>query len=237
MKQILKVIVGSQAHGLATPESDYDYRGVFINPTSDILKLGGDIKHTSWIEGKDDDTSWELGHFLHLATKCNPTILETFLAPTCELPLPMYGDRWSQDLQIERIQLAEYGRQLRELFPYVWNSRDVMNAFIGYGLNQRKKFLEDKDKRAPKFAAAYLRSLYNAYELLSTGTFTIRVADTEIGEKVRAFKYGEYTVGEVMQICWDWEQKVRQAYERNPNKDTDLQKVNDYLLSVRKNNW
>lgn len=37
MEAILKVIVGSQAHGLATPASDFDYRGVFVVPTKEIL--------------------------------------------------------------------------------------------------------------------------------------------------------------------------------------------------------
>lgn len=139
MKKILKVLVGSRAHGLHNEDSDHDYRGVFIQPTSEILKLGKTKRHTSWIEGKIDDTSWELGHFLQMAVKCNPTILEVFLSPIEEE--------------------TEDCKELRALFPHVWNSNDVKNAFIGYGLNQRKKFLDGKDNRPNKFAAAYLRSL------------------------------------------------------------------------------
>lgn len=217
MTEILKVIVGSQAHGLATPESDTDYRGVFLQPTSEILKLGGTVKQTSWIEGKDDDTSWELGHFLFLSTKCNPTILETYLAPVH--------------------QSDAYGEALRALFPHVWNSRAVMDAFVGYGLNQRKKFLDEKDKRPHKYAAAYLRSLYNAYELLCTGTFNVRIADTEIGEICRRFKNGDYTFGEVIDTCRKWEENVRMAYKENPDKQTNVEPVNEFLLKVRKENW
>ena len=29
---ILKVLTGSRAYGLETPESDYDYHGVFVTP-------------------------------------------------------------------------------------------------------------------------------------------------------------------------------------------------------------
>lgn len=127
-KQILKVLVGSQAHGLAGPDSDYDYRGVFVVPTDKILSIGtGKIKNTHWIEDDVDDTSWELGHFLHMATKCNPTVLEAFLAPVAES--------------------TEDGEMVIELFDAVWNAKGVRDAFIGYGLNQRKKFLEDKDER------------------------------------------------------------------------------------------
>lgn len=218
METILKVLVGSHAHGLATPESDYDYRGVFIHPTSEILKLGGNTQTTSWQEGKIDDTSWELGHFLHLATKCNPTILEVFLSP------------------IEESNL--YGKQLREMFPYVWNSRDVMNAFIGYGLNQRKKFLDEKDGRPHKFAAAYARSLCNGLELLKTGTFNVHIQDQQIHDTIRRFKTGEYdSVGEVVDFCMKLQKEIEQAYKDNPNKQTNMEAVNEFLLKVRKENW
>lgn len=225
MKQILKVIVGSQAHGLALPESDYDYRGVFVEPTAEILKIGGHTEHTSWIEGKEDDTAWELGHFLFLATKCNPTILETFLAP--------YEPRWLGEAEKEEFAL---GVELRSLFPYIWNSNDVKNAFIGYGLNQRKKFLDNKDGRPNKFAAAYLRSLYNAYELLSTGTFTIRIIDTPVGQMVKNFKEGNYNPGEVINECLKYQKLVEETATQNP-KEANIEPVNDFLLKVRKEFW
>lgn len=226
MVQILKVIVGSQAHGLATPESDYDFRGVFAVPTSQILKLGGYTKNTSWIEGKDDDTSWEIGHFLHLATKCNPTILETFLAP-------------------QTTPRTELGFELQSLFPHVWNSQQVVDAFIGYGLNQRKKFFDNKDQRAAKYAVAYLRTLYNAWELLSTGTFTIRIADVpELGAKLAEWKKAGAEAmldpkrqGEVIELTAIWEKKVREAYEKNPDKQTNLEPINEFLLKVRREIW
>jgi len=228
--QILKVVVGSQAHGLATPESDFDYRGVFVVPTENFFKLGApNPKNTSWVEGKEDDTTWEVGHFLNMATHCNPTILETFLAPSVDV-----------DLGVEEMRL---GQKLRDLFPYVWNSKDVMNAFIGYGLNQRKKFFDDKDKRAAKYAVAYLRTLYQAWELLETGTFTVRIADTPIGDTLKGWKKMssseilQNASGEVIEQCLGWEKKVREAYEKNPDKKTDLEPVNDFLLDVRKTYW
>jgi len=216
--EILKTIVGSQAHGLANENSDFDYRGVFVIPTSELLKLGGEnLKHTAWIEDKEDDTSWEIGKFLFMATKCNPTVLETFLAPV-KTSTPL-------------------GDEMRALFPYVWNSNDVKNAFIGYGVNQRKKFFDNKDKRAPKYATAYLRVLYNCWELLSTGTFTVNLTDSPVYELCKAFKSGNYKPGEVIQACWEWETKVLKAFQANSNKQSDLEPVNEFLLKVRRMNW
>lgn len=231
MIDILKVLVGSQAHGLATPQSDYDYRGVFVIPTTELLKLGVKNSSTSWIEDKDDDTSWEVGHFLNLAVRSNPTILETFLAPRM---IYMTGEEHRND---------KLGRELQELFPYVWNSEGVLKSFLGYGKNQRVKFFENKDKRASKYAVAYLRTLYQGWELLTKGTFTIRVADTEIGEALKYWKslgvgdFPENEVGYVIETCYKWENKLKKAYEDNPNKETNTDAVNEFLLKVRKEFW
>lgn len=223
MKEILKVLVGSQAHGLATSESDFDYRAVFVLPTKELLKLGGNTKSTNWIEGKEDNTSWELAHFLNMAVHCNPTILEVFLAPAVFIPT--------------LLERPELGRELRDLFPYVWNSKAVMDAFIGYGLNQRKKFLDKKDARPGKYGVAYLRTLYQAKELLTTGTFTIKVGDTPIGQMLKDIKANNVLAGEIIQTCLDLEDDVREAYKNNSQKKTDLEPINEFLLKVRKEYW
>jgi predicted nucleotidyltransferase len=216
---MFKCVVGSQAHGLATPDSDFDYRGVFIVPTFKIVQLGKTPDTTSWIEGKDDDTTWELGHFLHLATKCNPTILETFLSP-----VTFVDDNFKKDVD-----------RLLDLFPHVWNSKAVHDAFLGYAHNQRKKLLHKEMGRPHKYAAAYLRVLYNAEELLNTGTFTIRIKDTEMGEYIAAVKNKSplISLGNIIDKCEELENRVHQAYENNPDKETDIDIVNRYLIDMR----
>ena len=175
--EILKVLVGSRAHGLNDKDSDFDYRAVYVDPTSEILKIGHNYKGSSWCEGKEDNTAYEIGHFLHLAMKCNPTILEMFKAPV--------------------VSSNEHGQELREIFQYVWNPQDAFNAFVGYGLNQRKKFLDKKDDRQNKFACAYIRTLVNLLSLLMDGDFKL-----EVGKLIKPYllKYrnGEYRVGEVI---------------------------------------
>jgi len=218
---ILRTLVGSRAHGLSTSESDYDYRGVFLAPTKELLKLNAPKITTNWQEGDTkegaDNTMWELGHFLFMATKCNPTILEVFKAP------------------IETT--TDLGNSLRKLFSRVWNSRGVMMAFMGYGLNQRKKFLDKKDSRPHKYATAYLRTLVQAWYLLTTQELVIDMSVTDEFETLKRFKSGEYEMGEVIQKTYDWEDKVKIAYEHNPDKETDMDQVNAWLLKVRKGNW
>lgn len=221
---ILRVLVGSRAHGIHTEASDYDWRGVFVTPTSEILKIGAPPQQTSWIEGKEDDTSFEIGKFLLMATKCNPTVLEMFKAPI-------------QGGYISNLDHRQFGYDLQALFPYVWNSVDVKNAFVGYGLNQRKKFLENKDVRPQKYAVAYLRTLYMAVQLLESGTFDIDTTQWPIFNKLKAWKNKDYRVGDVIETTREWELKVQEAFDKNPDKKTDLDKVNEYLLHIRKEFW
>ena len=223
MTSILKVLVGSRAHGLHTETSDYDYRGVYVRPTREILALGAKPHTTQWSEAdkaapgdKLDDTSWEIGHFLSLATHCNPTILEVLAAP----PEAM----------------TEVGQALRDLLPHIWHPKGVRDAFLGYGWNQRKKFLDDKDQRASKYACAYLRVLYQAYGLLNWGDLLVDMRDTGVYLTLKAWKAGDYTKGEVIDVTSKWQELVEEAASVCDHQQ-DLGPVNDFLLDVRKRYW
>lgn len=229
MTTILKVVVGSRAHGLADEDSDYDYRGVFLHPTSLMLSLGKKPKDTAWLEGVPvpdyvadtasghiDDTSWELGHFLNLATHCNPTILEVFSAP---------------------VEAAtEDGERLRALLPYIWNPKAVRDAFVGYGINQRKKMLEGKDSRGAKYAGAYLRVLYQALTLLTEGHLPVVMTGTPVIDTLKRWRAGKFTMGEVVDVCKEWQSRVSIAWPIC-QQEPDLAKVNDFLLDMRKRHW
>ncbi len=215
---ILKVEVGSSAHGLMQPTSDRDYRGVFVTRTRDLLKLNPYRKDIRWHEGKQDSTYYEIWKFLLLATKCVPTILEVFLAPV--------------------VFETDYGANLRSMFNYIWSSEAVKDSFIGYGRNQQKKFLENKDGRASKYAAAHLRVLYNGYQLISTRErFDVNLSGSPVLEKVKKFKQGDYTPGEVVQECWQWEQKLLEEYRKHPEKEADFKLIDDFLIRARKEFW
>ena len=219
---ILKVLVGSQSHGLASADSDYDYRGVYVVPTREILSLGHSYKGSHWLEGeKEDQTAWEIGHFLHLATKCNPTILETFKAPVV-----YEGYNTSLGWHIE----------LRNLFPYVWNPNDAFNAFVGYGLNQRKKMLDNHLDRWCKYAIAYLRTLKNLYDLLSTGDFSLKVDDGAFKDFLLEIKAEKISLGTIIDQSEKWINVCQKAKDKCTHKP-DITKVNEFLIKIRKEFW
>ena len=75
---VMEAIVGSQAYGIATPTSDVDIKGVFIQPLEDILRIGY-IDQVS--DEKNDTTFYEIGRFLQLLHTNNPNILELLNVP------------------------------------------------------------------------------------------------------------------------------------------------------------
>lgn len=210
---IVNVLIGSQAHGLAGPESDEDYRSVNVIPTAEMLALGFRPPGAHMKKGDADETAWEVGPFLELAVQCHPLILETFVAPVVAM------DRW--------------GEELRGLLPAVWEPQQAYKAYVGYADNQRRKFLDKKDGRPSKYAIACLRALYNLCELLEFSTFTMRVIDTPIGKPLVDLKAGMYRVGEVIDLAEFWTEEAEKRLGRCHHQP-DRKIVNEFLLRLRK---
>ncbi|MDP9132244.1 MAG: nucleotidyltransferase domain-containing protein [Nitrospirota bacterium] len=186
----MKVLVGSHAHGLAGPGSDQDFRNVYVIPTSELFRVGFKYPGMRIMKEAADETAWEIDHFLQLALQGHPLALETLVAPV--------------------VTMDDWGAELRQLFPHLWSAQKAYDSFIHYCENQRKKMLEKKDGRPAKYAAAYLRVLFNLCELLERGTFSIRIADTAIGETMRKIKDGHCRVGEVIDLGEYWANEAAQ---------------------------
>ncbi len=227
---ILKVLTGSRAYGLETPESDFDFHGVFVTPTSELLAIGPKPKESVWKEGDEDFQSWELGHFLDLAVHCNPTILETLVAPV------VYTDA------------TDYGRRLRELFPLVLTRKRVYDAFLGYSHNQQKKMFNKPDNpvepqpspRAWKFAVQYLRILLQGERLLRTGEFVLDMTDytDDARSLLMDIKRGEFSMGFVIDLAGGFKKRLELAFvESSVREAPDLDAVNKFLIEVRKEVW
>lgn len=228
---ILKVLVGSYAHGLSTAESDQDFRSVYVTPTSQLLVLNAPpYKGTSWQEGEtEDNTAYELAHFLHLATRSNPSILEVFKAPVISIPDIEWGGKY-----------CEGGWKVKALFPFVWSSKGVYEAFRGYSHNQHKKMFDERVEFASrrfKYAVAYLRVLLAGIELLETGSFGVQITAPGWRDFLRKVKAGEVSVGEVVTAAEYLKEKLSVAYKNNPDKQTEITPLNEYLLEVRQKVW
>lgn len=75
---LLEAVSGSHAYGLNIPTSDLDVRGVFILPQEELYGL----HYTAQVsDEKNDVVFYEVGRFMDLLLKNNPTMLELLATP------------------------------------------------------------------------------------------------------------------------------------------------------------
>jgi len=211
MKTILSSIVGSRLHGTFNEESDYDYRGVFLAPIEDILSPFRTVKETSWIEGKNDDTNYELRHFCKMCTQGNPSSLEVLVGIVKEE--------------------TEEGKVLRSLLPKFLSKQRCFDSFMGYARNKEKKFRENLQGRKWKYATAQTRTLYQLLHLLKTGELSGTYPEG-VTEELRFIKDGRRTETDIFSRIFQLEALCREEFERCslPEKpDTDA--IENFIFS------
>ena len=113
---LLDTVSGSRAYGLSVPESDTDTRGVFILPQDRYFGF-------SYIEQvnseRNDHTYYELGKYLKLLAKNNPSSIELLFAP--------------QETIIYRHPLME------QIKSELILSRLCRDSFAGYAMSQVRR--------------------------------------------------------------------------------------------------
>lgn len=121
---IYEVVSGSQAYGLATPESDVDLRGVFIPSKEYFLSP---FKYVEQCESKNPDrTLFEIRKFVKLATDNNPNILELLFID-------------EQHIQ----KITKEGEQLRSIRNEFLSAKCKF-TYSGYAMSQLKRIKTHK---------------------------------------------------------------------------------------------
>lgn len=175
MEILTKVVVGSRLHGLDTPTSDWDYRGIHIHDLKEALSPFKTLKNTTWIEGDEDNTSYELADFCKLATKGNATILEVFFSDQVKSTSP-------------------FADEMRENWKKFMNTKMFIDASRGYAHNQWNKFYNFESKgtngqeRTAKFAVAFLRVMWQCEQFLLTGEFKCNLAESDLFPLLKTIK-------------------------------------------------
>lgn len=117
---IVKHLAGSQAYGTSTPESDTDYRGIFLANKEFILTPFFNVKEVS--DTSEEDTKfYEINQYLSLYTEANPNILESL---------------WVKPEHIvESTEIYDYLRSFNQQLL----SSKIAHSYSGYAYNQVKR--------------------------------------------------------------------------------------------------
>ena len=191
---LVEVLVGSQAHGLALPESDRDTRSVFAIPTAVLLGMHADSAKRAWqtVEKDGDDSGgYEAARFLELVEKCSPSAVEMLYAP--------------------RVRLYPEGAGLLELGRTLVTRKPLINAMIGYAMNSWRKI----EERPGKWKAGMLRTLYLGRVIAMYGptspyvSLNVHTWEDEVAREIIKARNNELSDGYV----WDRAKQLREELD------------------------
>jgi predicted nucleotidyltransferase len=222
---LLQGVVGSTAYGLAGPDSDRDHLGIFLAPLDAVLGLHGpQAVQASAVSSNPDSTLHEIGKYVSLALKCNPTVLELL---------------WLPSYLIE----TDAGTALIAQRQYFLSEKYVRAAYGGYAkqqadrlMNRHKEgkegFSSDIRKRTEKHGRHCMRLMVQGMELLQHGEMTVNVSE----HRDFLFEMGELaaTNPELFYRCFE------EILDEFDNRETKLPQspypelINDFLIKTRR---
>jgi predicted nucleotidyltransferase len=229
MQVITKVLVGSRLHGLHTDQSDYDYRGIHIHDLKDVLSPFKTLKNTTWIEGDEDNTSYELADFCKNAVHGNATILEVFFSDQILETSPVADEmraNWKKFIDTHRFIMASRG--------YAHNQWNKFYNFESEGVKGQE--------RTSKFAVAFLRVMWQCEQFLLTGRFKCNIQESDLFPLLKTIK--PLSVAEIqpylpqiVAAMSDMNMRVSVAESKTKFKDMkpDIEWIEDFVYRSYRN--
>lgn len=229
-KNVTKVVVGSRLHGTHTESSDWDYRGIHISPLKDVLSPFKTLKNTSWIEGNEDNTSYELADFCKQAVHGNATILEVFFSN-------------------QIIETTPTADKMRQNWQKFFDTHKFIMASRGYAHNQWNKFYNfesagvNGQERTAKFAIAFLRVMWQCEQFLLTGHFICDLRSSDIYDlimKIKPLSVAEITpyLPEIVASMSDLNMRVSVAESKSKFLDMkpDIKWIEEFICEAYSSN-
>ena len=212
--------MGSHLYGLDTPESDEDFLGVFVAPTSEVLSLSKP-KETHVTKNPDMQLH-EVEKFIRLAASANPTVLELLYCPEYI------------------VQEYEGTLLVNNKYSFLSTNR-VRAAFAGYAKQQKDKLVKRQEEglvgfnptvknRYEKHARHCFRLFQQGADLLTTGDINPKVKDRDF-----LFEVGKMSVEEIAQLFDETDAQFKTLPSVLPD-NPDWERLNWLLLTIRKNN-
>jgi predicted nucleotidyltransferase len=210
---VYRCVVGSQAHGLATADSDTDRRGFFLPPADLQWSLAGVPEQ---IETAEEEVYWEIAKFIRLALKANPNVLECLYSPLVETAEP---------IAIEILARRD-----------IFLSQRVHQTYNAYVLSQFKKIERDLRNQGQirwKHVMHLMRLLLSGAAILRHGFVDLRM--DEHRQELLAIRHGQMPWDAVEAWRLALHQELDQAFRHTKLPlNPDYSAANELLLRARR---
>lgn len=210
MNIILQAITGSRAYGLDHADSDTDRMGIFVAPTLEVAGLGWNQHKETWTNAGptgDDTTYHEIGKYLRLVLKGNPTLIELLFLGKYEV-------------------LEETGEDILCLVDSLVAESNVRPSYYGYAAAQLREF-QNRPNPKDKMPRHCLRIARQAVDILTTGNTNVRVPDPD-----EYFNLNKKPKEKIVEILGEEVEKIKTVptvLRAEPCRDL----VAEFLASVR----
>jgi predicted nucleotidyltransferase len=185
---------------------------IFVAPTVDVAGLHWASKHESFSDAGptgDDTTGHEIGKYLRLVLKSNPTLIELMFMNDYEI-------------------LDETGQGLVALRDKILYTDGIRNAYYGYAKAQVERVKREYPNHKPKMARHAVRITYQGIQLLTTGTTDVKVTNPDW-----YFQFTELPFENQTNIMDNWLENLNTAKSVLPDKP-DVLAVAEFLKDVRR---
>ena len=208
-KYICKMLGGSHAYGLNTPNSDLDYRGVFLH-TEPRYIIGLDRFEHLDKKGETDEFYWELRHFLGLLRKTNTQVLEVLCNENWLEITPEFRTIISQ-----KNQLMDSERFFKSLLGYINGERRLMTGERTGELGSKRKRDIDKYGFSYKNAVQLLRLTFCGTIFFTKGYFPVDIRPFDLHYELMDIKLNpeKHSVTEILEKTEEREQAMKLAFD------------------------
>ncbi len=209
---LLLGVTGSTAYGMATETSDVDRLGVHLARNRELLGLTRPDE--TFTSTNPDVTTHELGKFVRLAVKANPTILEL-----------LYLDAYETIHPAGRLLIDN-----RDLFL----SQVVLQSYGGYVMSQVRRLQARGDSFGPDTRNRYAKHARHIFRLLQQGRSLLETGaiDVKVNNREELFEIGALPPAQVV-ARFEAEFARFQATPHSLPEEPDLAAINDLLIHIR----
>ena len=168
---ICQLIGGSILYGLNTPDSDVDYRGLFVAKNKKYIAGFETIE--SIVQSEEiDATYYELARYLKLLRKSNTQVLEILFAPTDSFT---YMSDLFQKIRQHRYDFIDSNILKKSLQGYIYSEMRLATGERSGQLGGKRKEAVIKYGFSPKNFVQIFRLCKVGQHLFSTGQYIVNI--------------------------------------------------------------